>query len=130
MKISKQILISVLIFFTTAVVLLGFYFLTNKSTSGEPKDIEAFTKCLSDGGVKLYGAYWCPHCQNQKEMFGNSIKNINYIECSTPDGEGQTDVCKQAGITSYPTWEFQGGKRVTGGLTFDKISEYSNCSLN
>lgn len=128
MKIQKQILISVLIFLVTAAVLVGFYFLMNRGSSSEkPKDMEAFTKCLSDGGVKIYGASWCPHCQNQKKMFGDSIKNI-YIECY-PDGNTLTDICKQAGINGFPTWEFQNGKRLSGGLTFQQISDNSNCPL-
>ena len=28
---------------------------------------DAFARCLSDRGVKMYGAWWCPHCKEQKE---------------------------------------------------------------
>ena len=28
-----------------------------------------FAKCLNEKGLKLYGASWCPHCQEQKQMF-------------------------------------------------------------
>jgi hypothetical protein len=129
MTIKKQILISVLIFVATAIILVGFYFLMNRNSLQKPTDMETFTKCLSDNGAKFYGAFWCPHCQNQKKMFGDSIKNVNYIECATSDGNGQTDICKEAGITGYPTWKFQNGKEASGELTFQQLSEYSGCVL-
>lgn len=124
MKISKPVLISGIIF---AVILLTI-FVFNK-TNDNPGQYDDFAKCLSDKGVKMYGAYWCPHCMSQKRMFGNSWKHINYIECSLPNKSGQTLNCRQAGIRSYPTWEFQDGKRIEGTLSFDKLSQYSNCKV-
>ena len=26
---------------------------------------DGFARCLGDRGVKMYGAWWCPHCQEQ-----------------------------------------------------------------
>jgi len=78
--------------------------------SGSAANYDALAKCLTDKGVKMYGAYWCPHCQNQKKAFGDSFQYINYIECA--DGQnGQTQICKDNGITGYPTWEFPGTAR-------------------
>jgi len=31
---------------------------------------DAFAKCLASKQAKMYGLYWCPHCIDQKEMFG------------------------------------------------------------
>ena len=28
-------------------------------------------KHLSQKGVRMYGAYWCPYCDKQKELFDN-----------------------------------------------------------
>ena len=36
---------------------------------------DAFARCLKDRQVKMYGAYWCPHCAEQKEMFGESLSS-------------------------------------------------------
>src|SRR5262249_12706256 len=60
---------------------------------------------LSQSGAKMYGAYWCPHCLQQKSYFGASASRLPYIEC-TPNGQGgpQSAECKAAGIQSYPTW--------------------------
>lgn len=92
-------------------------------------EYDDFAKCLTDNGVKMYGAYWCPHCQNQKEMFGASFNHINYIECSLPNRAGQTLECQQEGIKGYPTWEFSDGSRVSRELTLTELSSRSSCEL-
>src|SRR5690242_11019622 len=33
-------------------------------------DIRAFAQALSASGTKMYGAFWCSHCNNQKALFG------------------------------------------------------------
>ncbi|MEM4282495.1 MAG: hypothetical protein QXU88_02595 [Candidatus Woesearchaeota archaeon] len=96
-------------------------------TSMSPLDI--FAKCLTDSGVKMYGAYWCPHCQNQKAMFGESWKYINYVECAIPNERGQTKECTKAGIMAYPTWVFGDGSRVSGEQTFAQLASKSGCKL-
>lgn len=75
-------------------------------TPGKAGKLDAFATCIKDSGAKFYGAFWCPHCQAQKARFGTSAKLLPYIECSTPDSQGQTQVCKDLGITTYPTWYF------------------------
>jgi|SRR3989344_3887960 len=90
---------------------------------------DAFGNCLADKDVKFYGAFWCPHCTNQKELLENS-ENTPYIECSLPDQSGQTEVCTNANITSYPTWEFSGGERISGVLTPQQLAEKTGCALS
>lgn len=85
--------------------------------------------CLAEKGAKFYGAFWCGHCQNQKEMFGEAEKYLPYVECSTEDGKGQLDVCKEKNIVSYPTWEFSDGSREAGELSLEKLSEKTGCQL-
>src|SRR3989338_4090563 len=75
-------------------------------TPGKPSKLDDFAKCINDSGTTFWGAFWCPHCQNQKAMFGKSAQYLPYKECSTPDGKGQMQICKDAGITTYPTWDF------------------------
>lgn len=89
---------------------------------------DSFAQCISDAGAKFYGAYWCPHCQAQKKLFENS-KMLPYVECSTPNGQAQTQVCIDAKITGYPTWVFADGSREDGELTFEKLAEKTNCPL-
>ena len=90
----------------------------------------AFAQCLADKGVKFYGAFWCPHCQAQKKLFGSqAVKKLPYIECSTPDGKSQTQECKDAGITGYPTWKFTDGSVQTGELTFTQLADKTGCAV-
>jgi len=90
---------------------------------------DSFAKCLNDNGAKMYGAFWCQHCQAQEKAFGSNWKFITYVECSTPDGTAQTPECAKAGIQSYPTWEFKNGGRQSGELSFDQLSQLSGCPL-
>ncbi len=85
-----------------AVVLAIVMLLPKKNNTGANanKHLDALAKCLSDKGAKMYGAYWCSHCQAQKAEFGDSFKYINYVECTE-----KPDECASAGITGYPTWK-------------------------
>ncbi len=89
---------------------------------------ETFAKCLTENGAKMYGAFWCPHCTEQKEAFGDDWQHITYIECSKPD-KTQTEFCTQASIASYPTWEFADGNREVGKLSFATLAEKTGCTL-
>ena len=42
-------------------------FATTQEAAQSPYD--SFAQCLTDDGVKMYGAWWCPHCQSQKKLF-------------------------------------------------------------
>lgn len=87
---------------------------------------DVFAECLSTAGATFYGAYWCPHCQSQKKLFENSTK-LPYVECSTPNGQAQTPICTEAGITGYPTWIFADGSRADGEQTFEALSDKTGC---
>jgi hypothetical protein len=62
-------------------------------------------------------------------MFGSSISKVNYVECSTPDGNNQTQICVDKGIKSYPTWVFSDGSNLTGEVTLEKLSQKTGCLL-
>ena len=94
-----------------------------------PGALDGFTQCLSDRGAVFYGAFWCPHCQKVKRMFGNSAKLLPYIECSTADGRGQLPVCKDKSIEQYPTWEFTDGSRLVGESSLQELAEKTGCEL-
>lgn len=99
-------------------------YITNK-----PGKLDGFATCLKDSGAKFYGAFWCPHCRNQKELFGTSQKLIPYVECSTPDGKGQTDICIEKKIEGYPTWIFADGSKLTGEIPLADLAAKTNCAL-
>lgn len=99
------------------------------SYARQPGAYDVFARCLKEKGAVFYGAFWCPHCQNQKMMFGKSAKLLPYVECSTPDGKNQFQVCKDKQIEGYPTWEFADGSRETGEVALERLSEKTKCQL-
>jgi uncharacterized membrane protein len=78
---------------------------------------------LSDAGAVFYGASWCPHCQQQKAMFGASQVRLPYVECS-PGGPRapSAPACNNAGIQTYPTWVFSNGERVSSVLSLADLA--------
>ncbi|MDX2271062.1 MAG: vitamin K epoxide reductase family protein [Cyanobacteriota bacterium] len=80
---------------------------------------------LQQTGGTMYGAYWCPHCAEQKELFGSAFKDVPYVECS-PNGPGtpQAQECIDKGVESYPTW-FIGDKVYRGVQSLEKLSAAS-----
>jgi hypothetical protein len=90
---------------------------------------DAFATCLKDKGAIFYGAFWCPHCVNNKELFGSSKTLLPYVECSTPDGKDQTQICKDQKITGYPTWKFADGTELSGEVQLVTLAEKTACVL-
>ncbi len=72
----------------------------------------------------MYGAAWCAHCQDQKNLFGGSFKFVPYVEC--PD---EPQKCLNEGVTGYPTWVFSDGKKLIGEQGLEKLSQESSCPL-
>ena len=123
-KFKKSYVISFLIVVVlTGLGMYGFI------SAGRPGELDDFAKCLTDNNVKFYGAFWCSHCATQKKLFGKSIDFVNYIECSTSNKREQIQVCIDANIKGYPTWEFKDGTRVTGALSIKELGSRSGCEL-
>lgn len=104
----------------------GYFLLVASSTPG---GLEAFAQCLRQKHALFYGAFWCPHCQEQKALFGTSQRSLPYVECSTPDGRSEMSICRSKGIREYPTWEFADGSRETQVLSLSRLAEKTGCPL-
>jgi thioredoxin-related protein len=115
----KKLIITFFLILTVFVVSCN----NNKYTN-----LDSFSKCLNENNVKFYGAWWCPHCQDDKKLFGSSIENINYIECQTPDRQ-DTPVCLAANITAYPTWVFKDGTKNEGYMSLEQLAAKTGCNL-
>ena len=103
------------------------YYLANRSQHTH----DAFARCLTDRGVKMYGAWWCPHCVEQKKMFAASFKYVPYVECGIKgETHGQSQVCKDENVKHYPTWQFPPtGERVERIFSLEELSERTGCPL-
>ncbi len=98
-------------------------------TPGKGGKLDQFATCIANSGAKFYGAFWCPHCRNQKAEFGSSAKLLPYVECSTPDGNSQLQVCTDQGIKGYPTWKFGDGTEKSGEVSLADLSIATKCPL-
>ena len=85
----------------------------------------ALAEHLTASGAKIYTAYWCPHCHDQKEMFGRqATEKLTVIECA-PDGRNsQRELCEAKKIEGYPTWEIN-GQLDSGVKPLAKLAEAS-----
>ncbi len=95
----------------------------------KPGKYDTLAQCINDSGATFYGAFWCPHCQATKAMFGRSAKLLPYVECSEPDGQGQLPICTEKGIKGYPTWVFADGSELNGERTLEELATKTNCSI-
>lgn len=86
-------------------------------------------------GAKMYGAYWCPHCCEQKQLFGQTaMKQLNYVECGVGGLNAQTEVCRQVAPEiekqtgekfGFPTWEIN-GKFYGGRKTLTELASLTD----
>jgi hypothetical protein len=103
----------------------GYYYFSYRQVS----TLDGFAKCLNSKGARMYGAWWCPHCADQKEAFGYAFQYVNYTECSPQGQRTETDQCKQAGIKHFPTWHFADGSSTEGLLPLSQLSQKTGCKL-
>lgn len=92
---------------------------------------DGFARCLTQKGVKMYGAYWCPHCSDQKKLFDASFEYAPYVECGVQGNTAKMQTeCTDAGIKHFPTWQFPPvGERVEGVMPLEDLSFRTGCPL-
>ncbi len=81
----------------------------------------ALAEYLTNKGVVMYSAYWCPHCHDQKELFGKeATSKLKVIECAEDGLNSQRDLCQRKGIEAFPSWEIKGN--IDAGVkTLDEL---------
>jgi hypothetical protein len=81
-------------------------------TSRSGTDEISLAAHLQKTGAKLYGAWWCPHCYEQKQLFGQEAVTASFkslaIECAEDGLNPQTELCRQQKIQGFPTWIIRG----------------------
>lgn len=102
------------------VVYRGYKWYKRRTTPGQ---FDAFARCLSQKGVKMYGTDWCEYCQRQKKEFGKSFQYVSFVNC-----DYQKQECKERGVESYPTWII-GGKQYSGVQPLERLASLSGCEL-
>lgn len=102
---------------------------------GSPKVVSSsnisqikFAKFLSKKGVVMYGAYWCPYCHSQKELFGNKAsKKLIIIECSKDGKNNEFELCTSKNIKGFPSWEID-NEIYLGIKTLQELAELTTYS--
>ncbi len=95
----------------------------------ESSRLDAFAKCLTSKGAKMYGAFWCPHCAEQKDLFGSSFKYAPYVECGVKGSQTIAQVCTDAAVNHFPTWFFRDGTHDEGVKSLEFLSDQTGCPL-
>ncbi len=87
----------------------------------------ALANHLTDIGATMYGLYWCPHCFDQKQLFGKeAYRQMPYVECDPSGYQSKTAVC-QAALpegSGFPTWEIN-GEFFSGTQSLQTLAEAS-----
>jgi hypothetical protein len=96
---------------------------------GEPlgasnQEQRALSDHLRSRGAVFYGAWWCPACFQQKNLFGKEAGNrLPYVECDKSD-EGRQR-CMAAKVRAFPTWELKGKPRLEGVQDLEALKQWS-----
>jgi glutaredoxin len=114
--------------------------ITESSGPDKPTPLE-ITKISSDEALtlakqmeslnaRMYGAYFCTHCYDQKQAFGKeAFSRISYVECTQDGEDSQLGLCREKGIRSVPTWEIS-GKLFVGERSIDELQELVSAELS
>mgnify|MGYP000470139933 CR=1 FL=1 len=118
-RINKLIKIGLISSIAIALI-MAVYFIKEKKISGcaiDENNIDEFAKYLTSKGIRMYGSAFCPHCNKQKEIFGESFKYIDYVECTENE-----DLCRS--LIGVPAWKIN-GKIYYGTKSLSELKELS-----
>ena len=94
------------------------------TTESTPEKV-ALAEHLTANGAVMYSAYWCPHCHDQKQAFGQeAAKKLTVIECAADGQNSQRALCESKKIEGFPTWEIN-GKLDSGVKPLDVLARLS-----
>lgn len=104
---------------------------TELTTKSSPLAV-SLARHLRAIGAKMYGAFWCSHCLEQKEMFGREASDIlDYVECFPNGYRKGTKIdkaCTDVKIEGFPTWVIN-GEVLNGELDFSELAKASGIKL-
>ena len=94
------------------------------TTESSPATL-ALAEHLTGTGAVMYSAYWCPHCHEQKKLFGKEASDkLKVVECAADGQNNQADLCRSKGLQGFPSWEINGSIE-SGVASLETLAERS-----
>ncbi len=82
-----------------------------------------FAKFLRDNNIVMYSAYWCPHCNDQKQLFGKkAVDELLIVECAKDGKDNNYKLCQEKGIEGFPSWEIN-NQILSGTMSLNELAE-------
>jgi len=112
----------------TLIILAITVFVTLSGCKNNPS-LDEFAECITEKGATLYGTYWCGNCKKQKELFGDSLSKINYVECDPRGENANAALCTVKNVERVPMWEFADGTTTIGVSELETLADKTGCEL-
>ena len=116
--------------FILIVLVIALYFFTSwfsKTTGfsvGE-NQLDNLINCLNEKGAVLYISDTCPDCEKQRELFGESYKNLDVFNCALDQ-----DFCLlEKDLKAVPAWEIERTQHY-GFLSLADLEDRSGCQIS
>jgi uncharacterized membrane protein/glutaredoxin len=122
--IGQLIFVGMIVGAITLIGTLGVYASQNQLMAQSGTFPSRLVQHLRAIDAKMYGAFWCPHCEEQKEKFGVAKVQIPYIECDSRGPNAQPQLCQAKEIKGYPTWEIN-QKLYSGERSLEELADLS-----
>tara|TARA_Y100001978_G_scaffold16034_1_gene12458 strand:+ start:147 stop:695 length:549 start_codon:yes stop_codon:yes gene_type:complete len=85
-----------------------------------------FAKFLTDNNIVMYSAYWCPHCNDQKQLFGKeAVEELIIVECAKDGKNNKYKLCQEKNIEGFPSWEIN-NKIYSGTRSLKELAKMTN----
>jgi len=95
-------------------------------TTVSSKEKINFAKFLNDNNIVMYSAYWCPHCNDQKQLFGKkAVEELTIVECAKDGKNNKYKLCQEKGIEGFPSWEIN-NEIYSGTRSLNELAEMAN----
>ena len=111
MKIKKRWITTIIILIIIVISIV----IINSKGNGVSKETAT---CIGENS-ELYTQFGCHACKIQEDMFGNSYKYLNIIDCFF-----EREKCTT--ITHTPTWIIN-GEKYRGVQSIEKLKELTGC---
>ena len=95
-------------------------------TTVSSKEKINFAKFLNENNIVMYSAYWCPHCHDQKQLFGKkAVENLKIVECAKDGKNNNYKLCQEKGIEGFPSWEID-NEIYSGTVSLNELANMTN----